>query len=136
MTRARGDAGFTLLEVVVAVAILGIALGTAFELLGVGLRAVTASGEYTGAAALAKRKLAETTLLALAPGTAESGADGRYRWTAVVSPDEPGARGAPSPGLLAVRVNVTWAARGRERSLELVTLRRAGPDGLGEGGGR
>lgn len=132
--------GFTLLEVVVAVALLGIVLATAFELLAIGLRSVKTSGDYTQAVLLARRKLDELSLQELKPGTVDgvfpstapstgSGlrlrtGGGGYRWTAEIAPEGQDTEDLPAR-LFTLRVKVFWTGRGGEKSLELVTLRGA-----------
>lgn len=129
--------GFTLLEVVVAVALLGIVLATALELLAIGLRSVKTSGDYTQAVLLARRKLDELSLQELKPGTVDgvlpstapstgSGLRLRsgYRWTAEIAPEGQDTEDLPAR-LFTLRVKVFWAGRGGEKSLELVTLREA-----------
>lgn len=113
--------GFTLLEVVVAIALLGIVLATALELLAVGLRSVKASGDYTQAVLLARRKLDELPLQELKPGAFNGASDG-YRWTAEIVPEGQETEDLPAR-LFTVRVKVFWAGRGGEKSLELITLR-------------
>ncbi|MFN3477450.1 MAG: prepilin-type N-terminal cleavage/methylation domain-containing protein [Candidatus Methylomirabilales bacterium] len=117
------NTGFTLLEVVVAIALLGIVLATALELLAVGLRSVKASGDSTQAVLLARRKLDELPLQELKPGAFNGASDG-YRWTAEIVPEEQDTEDLPAR-LFTVRVKVFWAGRGGEKSLELVTLRGA-----------
>jgi general secretion pathway protein I len=57
MGKGRGQGGFTLVEVVVAMAILGISLVVVIELFSGGLRLGRASEEYTVAAQLARQKI-------------------------------------------------------------------------------
>jgi len=66
-----GQGGFTLLEVLVALAILGLAVAAIFDLLRVGLLTSEASTSYTQAAFHAQSKMGE--LLTLSP--LEAGAD-------------------------------------------------------------
>ena len=120
--RDRASAGFMLLEVVIAVAVLGIAFATAFELLAVALRSVTTSGDYTEAVILAKQKLEEISLRELRPGSAQGTVGPLYRWTAEISPEDGEDAQVPAH-LFKVHVTVSWTRRGRDRSVELVTLR-------------
>jgi prepilin-type N-terminal cleavage/methylation domain-containing protein len=121
--------GFTLLEVVVAITLLGLGLTAALELLGLGLRAGQASGDSTRAVILARRALDAVTLRPLGPGS-DVGAEGRYRWTAEVAPHGETAEGRVEPvSLYRVRVRVTWPGRNGERAFELVTLRAAADPG-------
>ncbi len=119
------DEGFTLIEIIVALAILGVSFALAMELLGTGVRSAKASQDYTNAALLARQKMAEiavTSSLTAAAGSGDFG--GGFRWASEVRAvadqrDELPAR------LYQVRVRVTWPARAGEKSLDLYTLRMA-----------
>ena len=115
-TALASRAGFTLLEVVVALAMLAVLLPTALGIVAIGLRAVKASSDTTGAVLLARRKLDELAHTAASPAAGQ-GAAGAYRWTSEVLPEE--------RFLLRLRVRVLWEQRGREQALELTTLRAA-----------
>ena len=124
--RKCSEAGFTLLEVVVAIAVLGIFLGAAFELLAVGLRSARTSAETTGAILLVRQKLDELSLKHEV-GASEGKGTGDSRWSAQVVPDagefQSGAGGEDLPAsLYQVRMRVAWPTGGREKSLELITL--------------
>jgi prepilin-type N-terminal cleavage/methylation domain-containing protein len=110
-------AGFTLLEVVVAVTMLAVLLPTALGIVALGLRAIKASSDTTGAVLLARRQLDELAHTAAVPAAAQ-GTSGAYRWSSEVLPE---AR------LVRLRVRVQWEQRGREQLLELETLRTAPP---------
>jgi general secretion pathway protein I len=55
----KRSAGFTLLEVIVAMAILGIAITVVLQLFSANLRAISVSGDYVTAATRAEAKLRE-----------------------------------------------------------------------------
>lgn len=114
-------AGFTLFEVVVAVAVFGLVLATALGLLGAGLRSVKASEDYTEAVLLARRMLDELVVHELRPGIVDGSSDGRFRWSAEVIPEDTDAEVQPAR-LFTVRVTVFWTERHGEKQLELVTL--------------
>ena len=121
----RPDAGFTLLEVLVALVVLAVAGVAVLQLFGGGLRLARASGEHLEATLLAASKLSE-----LPPGPAdegtEEGTEGPYRWTRQVAlepallPVDPKIPQAERLRLARVTVDVRW---GRNRQVELVTLR-------------
>jgi general secretion pathway protein I len=122
-TRAAG--GFTLLEVMVALAIVGIAIVSLIELSSQSLRLVKTSGDYQGAVVLADRLATESQP---SDETVDSGEEGPFRWerqvTLVALPEElqlketvPGREAAK---LFAVTIDVRW---GRDQVLELATLR-------------
>jgi prepilin-type N-terminal cleavage/methylation domain-containing protein len=55
----KRSAGFTLLEVIVAMAILGIAIAVVLQLFSANLRAISVSGDYVAAATRAEVKMRE-----------------------------------------------------------------------------
>ena|SRR5579863_7670682 len=126
--RARDCAGgFTLVEVLVALVIIGLALGAIASVFSNGLIGhQTASGAET-ALALAEEQL---SLAAAAPrvGNAKGTYAERYAWQMTVAPyTDPNNKqpDAPSvlPPLYRVAVNVAWRDGHRSRTLSLSTLR-------------
>jgi len=122
---ARGDRGFTLLEVMIALAIVGIAVVTVIELSGQSLRLVKTSGEYQQAAQLADRIATDTQATDEA---VDAGEEGPFQWERRISmvplPEElqpketvPGKEPAK---LFAVVIDVRW---GRNHGFQLATLR-------------
>ena len=113
--------GFTLLEVLVAMTILGLALIALLQLSSQGLRLLRLSEDYQEAVRLADQ---------LARGTepaqerVEAGHQGSLRWerrvTLVPVPEELTPAAGPRSRLYAVSVAVRW---GRNRTLELASLR-------------
>jgi prepilin-type N-terminal cleavage/methylation domain-containing protein len=122
--------GFTLLEVLVATLILGLAVVALIQLSSQGLRLLRHSDEQQQAALLADRLVRATE--PLAEGV-ETGREGSLAWERRVvrrdAPDELSPPSGPTPDLLALTVTVRWGAG---RSLELASLRlvpRALPGG-------
>jgi general secretion pathway protein I len=119
----RADAGFTLLEVLVAVVILSVAVVTLVQLASQGLRLLKLSSDYQEATLLADRvaRAAEASIEGV-----ESGQEGRFSWerraTLVAVPDDLAPVGSASPRLLALSVAVRW---GTGRTVEVATLRLA-----------
>jgi prepilin-type N-terminal cleavage/methylation domain-containing protein len=128
VTRAQGERGFTLLEVLVALVLLATVAVAVLQVFGGGARLLRASGDHLGATILAGAKLDEIGAGPLQEGVTE-GTEGSYRWTQRVSLDEAPPAGDPvSPEtgrvrLARVTVAVEW---GRSRRLELATLRSWG----------
>lgn len=118
MTAPRG---FTLLEVLVAMVILGLAIVSLIQLTSQGLRLLKLSSDHQEAALLADR---------LARGTdpliegVETGHDGPLTWErrviAVAVPDALDPPSGSAAQLMALTVTVRW---GPSRAVELATLR-------------
>ena len=112
--------GFTLLEVLVAMTILGLALVTLMQLTSHGLRLLRQADDHQQAVLVADR--VARTVDTVQEGV-ESGQEGAYRWerrvTLVPVPEEltPGA--GPPPRLYSLSVAVRWGSR----TLELSSLR-------------
>lgn len=118
-------AGFTLIEVVVAVTIMAVALAALLQAFGTGLRGARAVADRSHLVAAAQARLAEVGAgIPLAPGHFE-GETKTGTWTVEVAPDTnaappPGGLRRPDLRLYAVRVTVTAPGGARER---LTTLR-------------
>jgi general secretion pathway protein I len=129
--RRKGcDGGFSLLEVVVALAILALALGALYPAFSSAARRAHLVAERDRAVMLADSKLAEIDAAVLRPGIEAGTVDGRYRWRRRVEPYAlPGAGADPTPLIpYQVTMEVRWGPEERARSIELTTVR------LGSGG--
>jgi len=125
--RGRSNKGFTLLEVLVAMTIVGLGVVTLLQIFSLGLRlqarsAVRNEANVQGARImdelLARKKLTEGS------DKGRLGADGR--WTAQVQAmrDEPSSLGLASNWELnAVNLEMVVIDGGRERNMEIKTLR-------------
>ncbi|MGH7369527.1 MAG: type IV pilus modification PilV family protein [Candidatus Methylomirabilaceae bacterium] len=117
--------GFTLLEVIVALAILGIAFALAVELLANGVRSSRASEEYTQATLLARQKMAEVAGSGRVETLSDAGEfGGGFRWISEIQPFPQEVEDLPAR-LYQVWVRVTWPGRRGEKALDLYTLRMA-----------
>lgn len=121
--------GFTLIEVVVAMAILGVGITLIIELFSGSLRLVRTSGEYTQAVNYARVKLEEVTVKpSMVEGTEEGEFDKTYRWQVDVKrmdllPPRIETDFKPPVDLFQVKVHVLWKSGTKERSTVLETYR-------------
>jgi general secretion pathway protein I len=126
MRARRRSAGFTLVEVLVALAIVGLALGTAAATFGNSLTAHETAADAEAALAVAEEQLA----LAAAsprPGNAGGNFAGRFAWRTTVAPYDDGDKATDPmhslPVLYHVAVSVAWRDGRRSREVALSTLR-------------
>lgn len=123
--------GFTLLEVLVALAILGVAVVASIQGVAQGLRLLKLSGDHQEAALLADEKMREVVVPVEGR---EEGTEARFQWIRTIArlPEPeviPGA-GQPTPAaarwhLYQIDVQVRWDER---REVHLSTLRTS-PEG-------
>ena len=121
--------GFTLIEVVIALAILGIGLTVIIELFSGGLRLGRASVEYTKAVNYGRMKMEEIVMKPdIREGLEEGEFDSTYRWQIgikkvnLLSAQE-GRDLNPPVELFQVKVNVLWKSGSKERSTIFETYR-------------
>jgi len=126
----RREAGFTLIEVVVAFVLLSMVLATGFELFTTGMRRAVDLEERAQALAIAQSRVAsagveESLKEGVASGRSE---DGKYSWTVTITRS---AEGSPEPhqplqtayGLFRIEAVVTWrGADERDHTFSLATL--------------
>jgi prepilin-type N-terminal cleavage/methylation domain-containing protein len=125
LERCQREEGFTLLEVLVALTILGLSVVTLIQLSSQSLRLVKTSGDYQDAVLVADRLASETQAT---DEVIDNGQEGPYRWERriilVQLPDELKSKqivpGQEDPKLFAVTIDVHW---GQNRMIELATLR-------------
>ncbi len=127
---AAGASGFTLLEVLVALAILSLAVVTAIQLFAGGLRLLRLAGEHERAASIADQKLREVQEFTEGQ---ESGTEGEFSWERSVRiaevPAELTINSQKPYHVYAITVQVRW---GDKRSIEVATLKTAHPPEPGE----
>jgi len=127
--RARA-AGFSLLEVVVALALLGLILAVLGDSLRTGLGSAARAAAIEPPLAVAEAKLAAVGVTEPLIAGTTSGADARgIAWRLEVDAfhdddfDGPSSDAPGVPKLFRVRVTVTWNQGGAARSLSLESLR-------------
>jgi general secretion pathway protein I len=137
--RVRVDKGFTLIEVVVALAILGVGLTVIIELFSGGLRLGRASMEYTKAVNYARMKMEETMMKsAVEEGTQEGESDDRtFRWQMgvkkvdLLSIDK-SIDYKPPIELFQVKIDVFWKSGAKEKSTSVESLKAIKPEEEGQ----
>jgi prepilin-type N-terminal cleavage/methylation domain-containing protein len=121
---AAGDEGFTLLEVLVALAILGIAVTVVFQLFAADLRAVRASEDFVAASVRAQTRMREIldddTLTERA--WSETTVDG-YRVDVIVSPALRERTKDLQVQLFDVVLTVYWIKDSKTRTMTLRTMK-------------
>lgn len=139
---AARQRGFSLLEVMLAFALLAVALGILIAILGGGLNQVRNASDATEATLHAQSVLDELGVLApIEPGRQQGESeDGRYRWTLEITevddpvPPEPtdpaieplesvGLQPVGVPVLYRVQLDIGWGEDDYARSLRFATLR-------------
>ena len=111
--------GFSLVEMIAAMAIFGTGVLAMMEVFSMNLHATATSRDYSRAVLLAQGLMEQT----LASGELIAGEEsGEFAeafpdatWTCEITDTE-------TIGLYEVRVSVAWPERGKERSFELITL--------------
>jgi general secretion pathway protein I len=128
--------GFTLIETVIALAILGIGLTVIIELFSGGLRLARTSEEYTKAMNFARMKLEEIiSQQKIEEGTDEGEYDDTYRWQVSMKkmdllPVEKDSDFKPPVELFQVKVDILWKSGSKERSatIESYKVNKPGED--------
>ena len=116
--------GFTLLEVLVAIAILGIAVTVVLQLFSANLRSISASGEYVSAAIKAEAKMRE--ILAddkLTEQTWSETTDDGYRMEVSITDALKERTENLQVRLLEIGLTIYWMKGTKEKSLTLRTTK-------------
>ena len=127
--------GFTLIEVLVAVAILGVGLTIIIELFSGALRLGRASEEYTKAVNYARMKMEEVAVKPIVEeGTEEGDFDDTFRWQVGVKKvilltveNKPDFK--PPAQFFQIQIDVLWKSGSKERSTHIESYRTIKPEG-------
>ncbi|QDE38091.1 prepilin-type N-terminal cleavage/methylation domain-containing protein [Luteibacter pinisoli] len=129
--RARG---FSLLEVIAAIAILAIAFAALMQVAGSSMSLTARANERTQAA-LRARSLLDGAFIVdpVQEGSSEGRFDDTYRWRLNVAPFEVGDPSPDNPGassrMVRLDLDVLWGDDGHERRAHFSTLRLVGAQG-------
>lgn len=119
---AGRDGGFTLLEVIVAVTMMGIGIVALAALFSGGLRLAGGSRDLSTASTYAAQRLEEALLAPEPSAGVDSGGFGeKYRWTMRTTPLPPEGD-LPFEGTR-IEVTVAWDDGGETRSVDLAAVR-------------
>ncbi|MFI3137956.1 MAG: type II secretion system protein [Methylococcaceae bacterium] len=124
------ERGFSLLEILVAFAILALSIGVLLNIFSRGLRTAIISEEYQQALAIAESQMARAGVeIPLAEGAASGDVDGKYTWSIVGSPyvlptDQTNTQPAQITAFT-VQVKVAWQDGVDEKQVVLNSVRLA-----------
>ena len=125
---AKKQRGFSLLEMVVAIAILGLALGALYQAASGATRNVRVDERYAYAVELARSLLADSAVVPANGEQRRGETAGGFVWRVDAQP-LPQSRGARlPPGLLQeIEVGVSWTDGGRRREVVLNSIVEGAP---------
>jgi len=128
MTGAKREAGFTLVEVIVALAILSAGLSLLLGLISNSLRQTASAQRMAGAGSLAQSLMAEVgTDLAIRAEVRDGQYPNGYRWHLKMQPYDSTRDNEDRPvGLYSISAEVEWD-EGTERRFYALTTLRLGP---------
>ncbi|MDM8517990.1 type II secretion system protein [Desulfobacterales bacterium HSG16] len=122
----KGQKGFTLLEILVAIVILGICLTSIMQLFSDGLRSAAMGGDYTRAVFHARSRMEEILLSTeFKDEEIEGTFDDGYRWQAKIRYVEPEEGDRKSVHLFHITVSILWGEDRNNRVFDIETLKIA-----------
>ena len=122
------QAGFSLLEILIAFSILALSLGILLNIFSGGLRRTIVSEEYQQAVIIAQAKMAAAGVeLPLDEGQKQGQVLEKYNWSLIMQPlntdDVAAASEAMGVQVYEVSSRVQWMAGDNDRLVELITLK-------------
>jgi general secretion pathway protein I len=133
----RLQAGFSLLEILVAFAVMALSLGVLLRIFAGGTRMAITADEYSRAMVVAESLFASVGMeTPIQPGESSGEVDEKYHWTLTVTPYPVDEELSPPGNLPAkpfwVELHVEWGEADEQRSFDLATLRLTQDNGLPE----
>jgi general secretion pathway protein I len=138
--RRRSCAGFSLLEVVIAVVLVGVVFGAIIQAFSYSLRNINQVNVYHTALQLAQNKMNELLIdeTVIGDGLLEGSWDANYSWRAQMETREVDDltidKNRLSTRLLHIRLTVVYASDGRRREVRLFTIKLVPKPDIGEPG--
>jgi general secretion pathway protein I len=125
----RNQRGFTLLEVLVAFAILALTLGALIQVFSQAIAATILSGAYSRASVLAEQKLDDVGLdIPLQAGSFSGEPEDGIAWQVTIAPYDLGDTGWQAPlQPYVVTATAAWEDGGRQRRITLSSMRLGEP---------
>ncbi|MEJ1968514.1 MAG: type II secretion system protein [Rhizomicrobium sp.] len=124
MNSAPSQSGFTLVETLVALAILGLSMAVLLTVMSDNLDRTRRARDEAVAAALAQSVLARAEAGTPQPGTTGGAFAGGYSWRVAVEPYLPGGEAMNWPvGAVTIAATVSWHDGGAVRRRTLTTYR-------------
>jgi general secretion pathway protein I len=125
LQRCSRQAGFSLLEVLVAFSILAMALGVLMQIFSLSANNVRVAADYTKAVAVAESKLAGAGVIyPLERGTVSGEEmEGKFTWTLRSTPVDGQLAGDSAVVPYRVDVSVAWGPPRQRRSIAFATLK-------------
>ncbi len=122
------QAGFSLLEILVAFVVMGLVVGTLLQVFGSGMRSAALSDEYSFAVQVAESRLqAVGTEIPVEAGNVSGTEEGTpYQWVVSMQPvelDDDQDEFSLSVKPFQVTVVVSWSSAGQQREFALSSLR-------------
>lgn len=111
--------GFSLLEMLVAMVILGISLGVLYQAVAGSTRTVGMDEKYAYGVELAASLLADNAIVSITGLSAQGETEGGFSWLVEATPLNLAGSSLATGALQDIKVLVTWQDGGRERSVQL-----------------
>lgn len=117
--RVSSTAGFSLLEMIVAISILALALGALYQAAGGATRNVRFDEKYAYGVELARSLLANNGSVPVSGVNATGATDDGFGWYVTTRSAAAGVSSDAGPRLHEIEVGVTWSDGGKQREVVL-----------------